>query len=133
MPPQSPKTSFDRDMPRGNPTAGGTNRVVLKPYQVGGPALEPVKDFIALAPSVPTSPNASLPVPMLIRTRPSRHKRATSCTPQPFFIVLSPSIRIRILSRQILARCSLATSPVRAGADIAPTGVYCQVMTVPSI
>ena len=84
------KAPFDRDMPRG-PTSASGARAILKPYQSGGPALEPVKDFIACArctdptkcrsPAFGADPDSTRLLP-----------RATNCAPQPFFIMLSPSL-----------------------------------------
>lgn len=96
-----PKFPFDRSVGIGG-NAGGVGRYILRPYLQGDPntqalaglALERVKDFVSCArcsdPSKCAQPNA-------VDARPDSARMGTrvppgTCTPQPFFAMLSPFI-----------------------------------------
>ena len=88
------KMPFDRDYPRGNPEAATRNREILSPRRGGeGMAFERALNFIDCA----TCADASQCVlPRRERRadpdRPRLAPRVDSCTPQPFFMVIGPSI-----------------------------------------
>ena len=90
----SKKHPFDRDMPRRNPEGGSGVRKVILPLHPEGPALERIKDFIACA---TCEDRTKCALPLDINAEPDSDRLASransdACAPQPFFIVLSPSI-----------------------------------------
>src|SRR5262245_6377820 len=93
------KFPFDRSVGIGG-NAGGTGRYILRPYALGDPhsqalaglALQRVKEFISCARCTDTSKCAQ---PTAVDARDDSDRmgdRITSCTPQPFFAMLSPFI-----------------------------------------
>ena len=85
---------FDRDMPRRNPIAGGANRQAIEPIKPGGPALERLVNFIDCATCADPS-KCALPKSVSAEkdsARLSSRAEPDRCQPQPFFVVLSPSI-----------------------------------------